>query len=139
MSALICEVCEEDYLLPTEPLDVFSPWTCGSCDFFMNSMDAEAKVDTIEDELSAATTKRDLKALENFVQHYSGTILHPNHYLLLLAKRNFLYISRKNLIDLLTKCPVEEQQELKTAFKSKSELFREFNWIPEKLNCAETF
>ena len=139
VSALICEVCEEDYLLPTEPLNLFSPWTCGSCDFFMNSVDVEAKVDTIEDELSEATTKRDLRSLENFVQHYSGTILHPNHYLLLLAKRNYLFISRKNLIDLMTKCSLEEQNELKNTFKHKNELYREFWWIPEKLYCAETF
>lgn len=139
VSALVCEVCEEDYLLPTEPLNYLSPWTCGSCDFFMNATEAEAKVDAIEDELSLATSKRDLKALEDFVQHYSGKILHPNHYLLLLAKRNYLFISRKNLIDLMTKCTVEEQAELKAAFKSKSDLYKEFAWIPEKLLCADAF
>ena len=97
------------------------------------------RCDTIEDELSVATSKRDLRALEDFVQHYSGKILHPNHYLLLLAKRNYLFISRKNLIDLMTKCNTDEQMELKAAFKNKSELYREFWWIPEKLNCSETF
>jgi len=139
VSALICEVCEEDFLLPTEPLDMFSPWTCGSCDFFLSSTVVEAKIDTIEDELSAATSKRDLRALEDFVQHYSEKILHSNHYLLLLAKRNYLFISRKNLIDLMTKCNTEEQMELKAAFKNKNELFREFWWIPDKHHCAETF
>ena len=53
VSALICEVCEEDFLLPTEPLDYLSTWTCGTCDFSMTAMEAEAKVDTIEDELRA--------------------------------------------------------------------------------------
>ena len=139
VSALICEVCEDDFLLPTEPLDYMSTWTCGSCDFFLSATDAEAKVDAIEDELSLATTKRDLKALETFVQYYSGKILHSNHYLLMLAKRNYLYISRKNLIDLMTKCSVEEQAELKAAFKSKNDLYREFSWIPEKLYCSEAF
>ena len=105
----------------------------------MSATDVEAKVDAIEDELSVATSKRDLKALENFVQHYSGSILHANHYLLLLAKRNYLFISRKNLIDLMAKCTPEEQNELKAAFKDKSELYREFWWIPEKLHCADTF
>ena len=139
VSALICEVCEDDFLLPTEPLDYMSTWTCGSCDFFLSATDAEAKVDAIEDELSLATTKRDLKAIETFVQYYSGKILHSNHYLLMLAKRNYLYISRKNLIDLMTKCSVEEQAELKAAFKSKNDLYREFSWIPEKLYCSEAF
>lgn len=105
----------------------------------MSPTDVEAKIDTIEDELSQATSKRDLKSLENFVQHYAGNILHPNHYLLLLAKRNYLFISRKNLIDLLAKASLEEQTELKSAFKGKHELFSEFWWIPKKLNCAETF
>ena len=35
VSALICEVCEDDFLLPTEPLDYLSTWTCGTCDFSM--------------------------------------------------------------------------------------------------------
>ena len=118
---------------------MFSPWTCGSCDFFLSSTVVEAKIDTIEDELSVITSKRDLRALEDFVQHYSGKILHPNHYLLLLAKRNYLFISRKNLINLMTKCTNEEQMELKAAFKNKNELYREFWWIPEKLCCSETF
>ena len=139
VSALICEACEEDYLLPTEPLDVFSSWTCGSCDFFLSCTDVEAKIDVIEDELSIATNKRDLKLLEDFVRHYSGQILHPNHYLLLLAKRNYIFISRKNLIELMTQCTLEEQQELKSAFKTKHELYREFSWIPEKLFCSDTF
>ncbi len=70
-----------------------------------------------EEELSEATLKRDLRVLEDFVRHYSGKILHPNHYLLLLAKRNYLFISRKHLIDLMSRCSLEEQNELKAAFK----------------------
>ena len=132
-------MCEDDFLLPTEPLDYMSTWTCGSCDFSMTAMEAEAKVDAIEDELSVATSKRDLKALENFVQHYSGKILHSNHYLLMLAKRNYLYISRKNLIDLMAKCSLEEQADLKAAFKNKNDLYKEFWWIPQKLSCADSF
>ena len=99
----------------------------------------ELKKHTSFSSSSAATSKRDLRALEDFVQHYSEKILHSNHYLLLLAKRNYLFISRKNLIDLMTKCNNEEQMELKAAFKNKNELFREFGWIPDKLHCAETF
>ena len=80
-----------------------------------------------------------MKLLEDFVHHYSGAILHPNHYLLLLAKRNYIFISRKNLIELMTKCTLEEQQDLKSAFKTKHELYSEFSWIPEKLFCSDTF
>ena len=89
--------------------------------------------------LSEVTSKRDLKALENFVQHYSGKILHSNHYLLMLAKRNYLYISRKNLIELMAKCSLEEQVDLKAAFKNKNDLYKEFWWIPQKLSCADSF
>ena len=85
VSALICEVCEEDFLLPTEPLDMFSPWTCGSCDFFLAATVIEAKIDTIEDELSVATSKRDLRALEDFVQHYSEKILSTSKSLFIIA------------------------------------------------------
>lgn len=139
ISALVCEVCEQDYLLPTEPLNMMSDWVCGSCDFFLKASDAEAKVDHIEEELSEVSGKRNLKALEDFVQHYTGRVLHPNHYLLLLAKRNYLFISRKNLIELMAKCSVQEQNELRSAFRNKSELYKEFWWIPEKLRCADAF
>ena len=70
-----------------------------------------------EEELSEATSKRDLRVIEDFVQHYSGKILHPNHYLLLLAKRNYLFISRKHLIDLMSQCSLEEQSQLRAAFR----------------------
>jgi hypothetical protein len=56
-----------------------------------------------------------------------------------LAKRNYLFISRKELIELMTNCTVEEQAMLRSAFKQKQELFREFWWVPERLFCCETF
>ncbi len=97
------------------------------------------KVDCIEEELTDVSSRHSLSSVENFVSHYSAGILHPNHYLLLLAKRNYLFISRKELIDLLSKCTIDEQVLLRSAFKQKQELYREFWWIPERLFCCEMF
>jgi hypothetical protein len=93
----------------------------------------------IEEELTEISSTKNLTAIENFVNHYSSGILHPNHYLILLAKRNYLFISRKELIELMAKCSVDEQAMLRSAFKQKQELFREFAWITERLFCCENF
>ena len=89
--------------------------------------------------MSEISSMRSLSAIENFINHYSNGILHPNHYLILLAKRNYLFISRKELIELMARCSVDEQVILRAAFKQKQELFREFFWIPERLFCCENF
>ena len=35
VSAIICEACEEGFLLPRDPLDCYSDWPCSSCDFYL--------------------------------------------------------------------------------------------------------
>lgn len=48
------------------------------------------------------TAKRNLGKLEDFIDCYSGRVLHRNHYLILLAKRNLLLVGRKKEVDRLT-------------------------------------
>ena len=38
VSAVLCEACETGYLLPKDPLDVYSEWPCSQCDFFLEVM-----------------------------------------------------------------------------------------------------
>ena len=40
-------------------------------------------------------------------------MLHPHHYLLLIARRNYKYISQKQLISELAKCDALQQETLK--------------------------
>ena len=35
VSAVLCEACEEGYLLPKDPLDAYSEWPCSKCDFYL--------------------------------------------------------------------------------------------------------
>ena len=131
-------------MLPEHPLDPFSAWICSECDFSIDVQVAERKVAQvkksafffqckikiatflknfqIEDELAEISTRQDMKRIKEFILHYSGKILHPNHYLLLIAKRNYLFISRKQMIELLAKCDSKEiKSALQLSFKKKTE------------------
>ena len=67
----------------------------------LNCLSSEQKVDTIEDELSRISARGSLRKLEDFIDCYSGRVLHRNHYLIMLAKRNFLLIGRKKEVNRL--------------------------------------
>ena len=131
VSAVLCEACEEGYLLPRDPLDAYSEWPCSKCDFYLEVAvstnhstqslrsqyfqvpDLERKIDQLEEELNFLSSKKDLRRLENFIQELSSTVLHPHHYLLLIARRNYKYISQKQLISQLAKCDALQQESLK--------------------------
>ena len=113
VSGVLCEACEEGYLLPKDPLDAYSEWPCSKCDFFLEVPDLERKIDQLEEELNFLSSKKDLRRLESFIQELSSTLLHPHHYLLLIARRNYKYISQKQLISELAKCDSLQQESLK--------------------------
>ena len=102
VSGVTCEACEAGVMLPADPLDVLSDWACSDCDFVLPSDVVEHKVDSIEEELSAVSARGSLKKLEDFIECYSGRVLHRNHYLVLLAKRNLLLVGRKKEVGRLT-------------------------------------
>lgn len=140
VSGLACEACEEGVLLPANPLDAYSEWTCDACDYGLGVTEAERKVDEIEDELSELSLRQDLKGLEAFLGRYAKRVLHENHYLLLLAKRNYLYISRRQLIQVITSCAPSDRGALATlTFRKKTELYNDFLWILKRLKCQENF
>merc|ERR1719264_1215982 len=88
-------------MLPIESLHVYSDWACSDCDFVLSFDVIEQKIDTIEDELSDISARGSLRKLDDFIDCYSGRVLHPNHYLIMLAKRNFLLIGRKKEVNRL--------------------------------------
>ena len=75
--------------------------------------DLERKIDQLEEELNFLSSKKDLRRLESFITELSATVLHPQHYLLLIARRNYKYISQKQLISELAKCDTLQQETLK--------------------------
>ncbi|XP_023346084.1 protein msta isoform X2 [Eurytemora carolleeae] len=99
VSAVVCEACESGYLLPRNPLDELEDWSCSNCEFFLEVPDLELKIDQLEEDVNLLSSRRDTEKLRRFIDEVSGSILHPNHYLILLAERNLDYIIRKNLIN----------------------------------------
>ena len=147
VSAVTCEACEEGFLLPRNPLDCYSDWPCNSCDFYLEVTtnnkqysspglqvpDLERKVDQLEEELNYLSSKRDLKRLESFIEEISGKVLHPHHYLMLIARRNYKYISHKMLISELARCSNNNKNKIKEKFRVKVEEMDSFGWISKLL------
>ena len=140
VSAIVCEVCGENsqhYMLPNDPLDEYSIWNCSHCDFTLDVETVVRKVDGIQDEISEITHKHDTMLIERFISDYSDTVLHPNHYLLLLAKRNHLFLCRKTMIQLIaSQKDSEETANMKQAFKNQCDLFKSHLQVLEKINCG---
>ena len=82
-------------------------------------------VDTIEEELESISTSGDYIQYLNFIETYSGTILHPNHYLIMTASRN--------LIQFYTYCSPNECLE-STTLTTKYELCKIFDTVLGKID-----
>ena len=95
--------------------------------------DLERKVDQLEEELNYLSSKRDLKRLESFIEEISGKVLHPHHYLMLIARRNYKYISHKMLISELARCSNNNKNKIKEKFRVKVEEMDSFGWISKLL------
>jgi hypothetical protein len=86
LSAVKCTKCPNGYLLSQNPLVYYSAWNCCNCS---NSMSAAIiqelnttflrELDTVE----AHVNDSSILQLESLLQKYSGTVLHPNHCLLI--------------------------------------------------------
>ena len=99
----------------------------------MQVPDLERKVDQLEEELNFLSSKRDLKRLESFIEEISGKVLHPHHYLMLIARRNYKYISHKMLISELATSSNNEKNRIKEKFRLKVEEMGSFGWISKLL------
>ena len=95
--------------------------------------DLERKVDQLEEELNFLSSKRDLKKMEVFIEDISGKVLHPHHYLMLIARRNYKYISHKMLISQLARCSASTRGEIKENFRVKMEEMDNLGWISKLL------
>ena len=87
----------------------------------------------MEEELNYLSSKRDLKRLESFIGEISGKVLHPHHYLMLIARRNYKYISHKMLITELARCSNNNKNNIKEKFRLKVEEMDSLGWISKLL------
>ena len=93
----------------------------------------ERKIDQLEEELNFLSSKKDLRKLENFITDLSAKVLHPHHYLLLIARRNYKYISQRQLISRLSRCTSQEQEQVKEEFRSRLEQMSKYDWVSKLL------
>ncbi|CAB4054044.1 SMYD [Lepeophtheirus salmonis] len=122
---------------PTEFGHICDEWSCSDCEFLLSNSDAERIIDSSEDELTEISMMKCCKRLKDYIEHYEGKILHTNHYLLLLAKRNYVLISRKEKISSLAKS--KDPRESKLELPKKKELYEDFWWIIERLGIQDCF
>ena len=99
----------------------------------MQVPDLKRKVDQLDEELNYLSSKRDLKRLESFIEEISGKVLHPHHYLMLIARRNYKYISHKMLISELARCSNNNKNKIKEKFRVKVEEMDSLGWISKLL------
>ena len=87
-SAWKCPHCPRDapgVLLPQNPIDLESLWTCSACEFALNGLEVAANERKINQELENLS-QTDIPALTDFVNRYS-TVLHGQHAFLISAKQ----------------------------------------------------
>lgn len=84
-------------MLPENPLEYNSQWKCSfqddntkGCDYKMNGEKIEKLVNEIEEDLNSINTSGDFEKYSQFIQYYSDTLLHKNHYLIITAARNLV-------------------------------------------------
>ena len=83
--------------------------------------------------INATILPPDLQRLEEFISDLSGSVLHPHHYLLLLARRNYKFISQKRLIGELAVCEPGQQDRLKERFRVKLEQMSQYDQVAKTL------
>ena len=111
--------------------------------FRLESADVERKIDVVEEELSEASIKHNPAKLTELVEHFSDTVLHPNHYLLMLAKRNYICLVKKAQIEKIAAESVSQngkttckngfdkdhyEQSLCASFKNDLSVLRKLGW-----------
>jgi len=79
-----CTPSSSSYMLPDEPLDYDSKWTCLGCSHSINASCMESIVKPIKEEIESIKDRNKLiPMLEMVLTKYSDVVLHPNHYLML--------------------------------------------------------
>lgn len=112
-SGVQCFDCNTGILLPEDPLDYSSPWACNRCSLAISSSRIQTLVEDIESEVDNILTTQQYWRYNEILLKYSGTILHPSHWILTTARRNLIqYLCYSNTQDVLHILNVEERFKL---------------------------
>jgi len=126
ISAVRCFKDCKGYLLPEESLDYQSLWQCSRCKNEVLQEQVANMVESLEQELNSITDSGDFAAYQEFLTNYSGTLLHPNHFLLTTARRNLIQF-------LCYSQPVTERTSIQE-LRYRVQLCRDFHTVLAKID-----
>ena len=102
VSGVKCFVCLNGTLLPRNSLDYDSEWFCSRCDQEVCSSRIETLVQGLETEFNSILDTEEYWKYKDIIDKYSGTVLHPSHWILTTARRNLIqYLCYSNTPDFL--------------------------------------
>jgi len=92
---------KEGYLLPQDSLDPESMWKCSECQYKTDSSFISSFVQSLYEQVEMATLLEEagesddddespVDLLEEFIAEKSGSVLHPNHWVLTAASRGIV-------------------------------------------------
>jgi len=90
VSAVNCEKCKYNYLLPVQPLDHDSKWACQACDHTEPNKQVAERLNKFEKEIDGASPDEP-EGLEGVLRKMRYC-LHENHYLITDCKRRLIDI-----------------------------------------------
>lgn len=93
---VVCFKCKSGLMLPLDSIDPESDWKCGQCPYKMCQSFVSAFVDSLQEQVELAETESNetgesiVDILEDFISDKSGSVLHPNHWILTLAAQSII-------------------------------------------------
>ncbi|XP_023348143.1 protein msta isoform X2 [Eurytemora carolleeae] len=90
VSGVNCDACKYSYLLPTQPLQYNSDWSCLDCNHTLPGQVISERLDKLELEIESVP-KNEPERLENLLRRMRY-VLHENHYLITDTKRKLIDI-----------------------------------------------
>ena len=90
ISAVKCFECGIGNMLPKKSLDYHSDWICPKCGTLVSSVKIEALIQDIEHEFDMILDSEEYWRFLSIIDKYANTVLHSNHWILTMARRNLI-------------------------------------------------
>lgn len=111
-SGIICFKCKKGIMLPLDPLDTESDWKCNECVYTMCQSFVSSFVESLHEQVEMAEAEAEedteesvVEIWEDIISSKSGSVLHPNHWILTITSQAIINhqsskLSELNLKDL---------------------------------------
>jgi len=112
MSSVNCSACRRGLLVKTKPLDYQSDWKCNNCGNIVSTNVVDAEVDRLEQMMNDVDMS-DPEKLEELLWRLSdGTILHPQHYIILELSHSLIFAYKSSDAVSLTRPQMDRKIQL---------------------------